>query len=95
MNLDSTGSMPKFLRSPAGMSADTGAGRSTADSCKAIDLVTPNPDPRRWNKSHPNTAKSHFASAPQNMLPRRCWNKPRARTPANPVDSTIRVTVCA
>ena len=49
----------------------------------------------RWNESHPKSAKAHFASAPQNMLPRRCWNNPRRRTPANPVDTTTRVTVCA
>ena len=29
------------------------------------------------------------------MLPRRCWNQPRPRKPANPVDSTIRLPFSA
>jgi hypothetical protein len=49
----------------------------------------------RWNKSHPKSAKAHFASAPQNMLPRRCWNEPHSRQAASPVDSTSRFTACA
>jgi hypothetical protein len=49
----------------------------------------------RWNKSHPKSAKAHFASAPQNMLPRRCWNEPHSRRAGSLVGSTAGIAVRA
>jgi hypothetical protein len=53
------------------------------------------PTGSQWNKPHPKSAKALFARAPQNKLPRRCWNEPHSRRAASPVDSTSRFTACA